>query len=235
MHRCPYCGESTAVQSLTAEDGLSAIDAWQKQAEASQLNDEGGRLFIEGRYEEAAAVFQKAIESNPMNAVAYGNLGHAYTRMGQLEKALPLLERCIQIDPRTEGADRALWQLRSALRTDRFQGPEGLCMAWCPHCKRLFLSRGGDVVEEWLAAAKDRPEICERHHAVEVDLSQAAPHLGVPRQDLLAQLRERLEHFTRGSFRTDAENLPLFRAFWRWVVEHLGVFFYDVDEPPFIP
>ena len=51
------------------------------------------------RYEEAEASYRKAIELNPSDATAYNNLIILLRITGQTDKALPLLEKMIEIKP----------------------------------------------------------------------------------------------------------------------------------------
>lgn len=106
QHTCPQCGGTSFLSS--GQDALSALDAMKKQGEAKEHNDRGGQYFQQGRYKEAEAEFRKAIEANPFNATANGNLGNALYKQGQLEEAITWLEKALSINPRLGGVPEAL-------------------------------------------------------------------------------------------------------------------------------
>ncbi len=66
---------------------------------ASDHVNQGHEYFQEGKYDEAAAEFQKAIELDPENANAHRNMGSVYSRQDKLEEAVAAYEKAIEIDP----------------------------------------------------------------------------------------------------------------------------------------
>ena len=72
--------------------------------EAQEQNNRGAVLAQEGRYEEAATAFRRAIRLAPDFAVAYFNLGLAESRLGNHEASRKALETAVRIRPDYEGA-----------------------------------------------------------------------------------------------------------------------------------
>jgi len=111
-HACKHCGGTSFMQSGSAQDALSMINDMQKQAEAAHHVDRSAQLIEEGRYVEAERELKMAIEINPMNAVAHGNMGCMFFMQGQPEKAIPWLKKALQLDPNIEGVPNVLAQAR---------------------------------------------------------------------------------------------------------------------------
>jgi len=59
----------------------------------------GYTLFGEGKYEEAIAEYNKAIEIDPSYAQAYNNRGDAYDNKGQYDLAIADYNKAIELDP----------------------------------------------------------------------------------------------------------------------------------------
>jgi len=68
------------------------------------LTDRGQRLGRAGRFDEAAAVLQQAIEADPEDAVARLYLGIVRTRQGRLDDALTCFGRVTELTPNDERA-----------------------------------------------------------------------------------------------------------------------------------
>jgi tetratricopeptide (TPR) repeat protein len=66
---------------------------------ATQLNEQGAKLFAKGRYGEAVTVFTQAIAKNPRYAYAYHNRGTAYGKMQQYGEAVSDFTQAINIEP----------------------------------------------------------------------------------------------------------------------------------------
>ena len=76
--------------------GLTS-NVWSLDAEQWFLD--GNRLSSEGKYEEAAKVYQKSIDQNPLAPVAHYNLGIAYKNLRQLDKSAISLEKAVELAP----------------------------------------------------------------------------------------------------------------------------------------
>jgi tetratricopeptide (TPR) repeat protein len=110
-HICPHCGGKEF-----SGDALSMLDAMQKQSDARQHVDRGAELARQGRFAEAEKKLRQAIEINPLNATAHGNLGGVYLRRGMPEEAIPWLEKALELNPYLEGIPEALTQARAAAK-----------------------------------------------------------------------------------------------------------------------
>ena len=51
------------------------------------------------RLDEAVAEGQRAVDLNPSDVYAYGNMGYAYRRLGQFEKSLEFIDKAIRLSP----------------------------------------------------------------------------------------------------------------------------------------
>ena len=76
--------------------GLTS-NAWSLDAEQWFLD--GNRLSSEGKFEEAAKIYQKSIDQNPLAPVAHYNLGIAYKNLRQLDKSAISLEKAVELAP----------------------------------------------------------------------------------------------------------------------------------------
>jgi tRNA A-37 threonylcarbamoyl transferase component Bud32 len=107
----PAAPPAVAAPSASASDAGTA---------GAQLNQEGYSLTQQGRYVEAVPVLRRAVASFPQGttdinyAYALFNLGHALRMAGQPEKAIPILERRLQIPDQTETVQTELDAARAA-------------------------------------------------------------------------------------------------------------------------
>jgi tetratricopeptide (TPR) repeat protein len=62
--------------------------------------DEGVALVMEGKYNEAIKAFDKAIELNPRDAVAYNNRGAAYGQIGNYKQQIDDSNKAIELNPK---------------------------------------------------------------------------------------------------------------------------------------
>ena len=66
----------------------------------------GSLLSVEGKYSEAAVMYQKAVDLNPSDYTTWGNLGSAYLRSGDKDKARSAHERAIALAERSRTENR---------------------------------------------------------------------------------------------------------------------------------
>jgi tetratricopeptide (TPR) repeat protein len=114
--RCPQCS-SEMFDALRPEhlDWKLVEEANGRQQLSSQHVDHGSRLFMQGLIDEALQEFEKAIEINPFNATAHGNIGVIYLRRGKPKDALRWYERALEIDPEVAGAKEMVERVRAQL------------------------------------------------------------------------------------------------------------------------
>lgn len=108
--RCPNCGfEMFTLTSATPE--LMELARGRQQI-SQQHVDQGGRLFQQGLADEALREFQLAIEANPFNATAHGNIGVVFMRRAEPGEAFEWFERALEIDPNVPGGKEMLDEAR---------------------------------------------------------------------------------------------------------------------------
>jgi tetratricopeptide (TPR) repeat protein/glycosyltransferase involved in cell wall biosynthesis len=66
-------------------------------ASSEELNRRGIALARQGRLDEAVASFQRAVQINPQDAAAHGNLGLALSMQGKLDEALVCCRRVVEL------------------------------------------------------------------------------------------------------------------------------------------
>lgn len=110
-HSCPKCG-STAFSM----DMSTAGEVLQRQTKAAELVTRGDQLGRAGKYVEAEQVLREAIEINPFNETAYGNLGGVFYFQGRYAEAIPWLEKALEINPAIEGVPEALARAKAEVK-----------------------------------------------------------------------------------------------------------------------
>jgi WD40 repeat protein/tetratricopeptide (TPR) repeat protein/predicted RNA-binding Zn-ribbon protein involved in translation (DUF1610 family) len=108
-HACPQCGSTMA----TPPD-VEALQFMQmRQAKASELVDRGALLFQSGKLDEAESTLREAVEANPWNATAHGNLGVVLLHRDRRAEALEWFEKAVGIDPDVPGGRAMVDRLRA--------------------------------------------------------------------------------------------------------------------------
>lgn len=79
------------------------IEEWKKAlsiVENERYAQHLGITYLKlGRYQEAIAIFKKAIQLNPNSAEGYNNLAIAFTQVGEYEEAIKQYQMSIRVDP----------------------------------------------------------------------------------------------------------------------------------------
>lgn len=81
------------------ETALEAFYTAARQGERSAMFWIGNALFRQKRFQEAAAAYQKALESHDDKLLAYFNLGQAYMAQHLYDQARPAFEAAVRMDP----------------------------------------------------------------------------------------------------------------------------------------
>ena len=84
--------------------------------------------YAEGRYDEAAALYQKLIDEQP-SAQAYYNLGNAQYKQGELAQAILAYERALRLKPNHKDAKYNL-QIAQARITDNIPEQDFFLSVW---------------------------------------------------------------------------------------------------------
>jgi len=112
--RCPYCSSEIFFMISPNAELDDAMHAHQKLSQDHV--DRGSRLFMQGMLDEALQEFSKAIEANPWNATAHGNIGVIFLRQGKPKKAHKYFKRALEIDPRVPGGKKMEEEARKQLK-----------------------------------------------------------------------------------------------------------------------
>lgn len=105
---------------------------------------EANRLYEQGKYPEAAGMFQKIIAEGKVSAPLYFNLGNAYFKAGEVGEAIAAYLRAHKLAPRDKG-------IRSNLRMARQQAGEGSAVAATTIWRRLSLNEWTVVTAAFVA------------------------------------------------------------------------------------
>jgi len=108
-YACPRCGSMAAAPP--SQEALEFMQMRQKRV--SGHVDRGSLLFKAGRLDEAEGEFRRAIDANPWNATAYGNLGVVMLHRDQPDDALEWFEKALEIDPAVPGVKEMVSKMRA--------------------------------------------------------------------------------------------------------------------------
>jgi tetratricopeptide (TPR) repeat protein len=94
---------------MTRLRGLSALLlllAWVLSAgaasnEAVKRSNYGGEILKQGRLEEAATEFQRAVDADPNFATAYLNLGYAFEKLSRRDEAIAASKKGVSLSGQT--------------------------------------------------------------------------------------------------------------------------------------
>lgn len=106
--------------------------------EASQIFEEGNRFYLQAKYAEAIAQYEKVIERDNESGELYFNLGNAYYKSGKIQKAILNYERAKQILPGDEDIQFNL-QLANLQVTDKIDAvPKLFVYRWFDSLIAMF-------------------------------------------------------------------------------------------------
>lgn len=108
------------------DHAAAASDAAARLEVIRQQMEKGQGLFLAGKYEEAAGVFETGFRQHPYSAFLY-NAAVCHEKQGDLEKALDSLRRYVEVDPEAPDVDQVqarIERLEEALRAREQEQPE---------------------------------------------------------------------------------------------------------------
>jgi tetratricopeptide (TPR) repeat protein len=79
----------------------------------------GNAWFAEGKLEEAARAYQRAIEKEPQDPIYYYNLGIVYTRLQRYKEAITVFRQMLELQPQSYSAHKNLGELYGLLQDYR--------------------------------------------------------------------------------------------------------------------
>lgn len=121
MVSCKHCSTQNSLDSTFCKRcGTSLSDEAIKEAQAKldTLLEQGNAFFNEGRTEEAMAVAETAVLSNPSSATALSLKALCHERRGQIAEALECAERIVELNPDSELDKIKRNALRTRLQSD---------------------------------------------------------------------------------------------------------------------
>ncbi len=106
--------------------------------EAPQAFEEGNRLYLQAKYAEAIAQYEKVVEGGNESGEIYFNLGNAYYKSGKIQKAILNYERAKQLLPGDEDIQFNL-QLANLQVTDKIDAvPKLFVYRWFDSLIAMF-------------------------------------------------------------------------------------------------
>lgn len=107
MGRAP-ADQRSALQEKIKEFSTAAVNEFQAAEQAAGPADTNRHIVLAklgeayeaaGRYEEAVAAYQKAIELKPEEATYHNNMGNALAKLGKIQEAMAAYEKSAALDP----------------------------------------------------------------------------------------------------------------------------------------
>ena len=114
--QCPHCGTGSFVQDVNTEEVGDVLGGYEKQARSAEIVDEAVAYFQQGQNDKAIQGLKKAIDINPNNATAYGNIGFILNSIGKSAEAIPYLENALELNQHLEGLPDVLNEARRQVK-----------------------------------------------------------------------------------------------------------------------
>ena len=107
---------------------LAAIILFSISAFAQTTFDEANAAYADGRYDDAAAMYQSLLDEQP-DAQVYYNLGNAYFKQGELAQSILAYERALRLNPNDKDAKYNLAFAQSRI-TDNITEQDFFLTTW---------------------------------------------------------------------------------------------------------
>ena len=191
-------GYAASSNALVEREGIvGGIDPKDRIATANVFHD--GILDVDiGEFQAAIPKLEQVLETEPDSAVAYAELGTAYTRLKNYEKALPILKKAVALNPdsgvthyqlglvlfdKGEWKESALYFERAVKRNPRWVDAHFSLAAVYTHIDRV-----PDAIEEF----RKTIEINPNHYRAHLLRGWFLTHDGKP-SDALPDLKRAIE------------------------------------------
>uniref|UniRef100_A0A8C1W5G1 RING-type E3 ubiquitin transferase n=1 Tax=Cyprinus carpio TaxID=7962 RepID=A0A8C1W5G1_CYPCA len=126
----------------------------EKSSSAQELKEQGNRLFLSRKYQEAATCYSKAINRNPSVAVYYTNRALCYVKLQQYDKALADCKHALELDSQSVKAHFFLGQCQ--LELENYEEAIGNLQRAYNLAKEQRLNFGDDIPSALRIAKKKR-------------------------------------------------------------------------------
>ncbi len=111
-HTCPHCGSQGFVMSGSNEDVKKFAETMLQQEEAAKHVNKANEYYQQGQLSNAESELKKALELNPQNSMATGNMGYLLLKLERPKEAIGWFEKALQLNPNHPTARDALKQAR---------------------------------------------------------------------------------------------------------------------------
>ncbi|XP_016100949.1 STIP1 homology and U box-containing protein 1-like, partial [Sinocyclocheilus grahami] len=126
----------------------------EKSSSAQELKEQGNRLFLSRKYQEATTCYNKAINRNPSVAVYYTNRALCYVKLQQYDKALADCKHALELDSQSVKAHFFLGQCQ--LELENYEEAIGNLQRAYNLAKEQRLNFGDDIPSALRIAKKKR-------------------------------------------------------------------------------
>ncbi|XP_008312395.1 E3 ubiquitin-protein ligase CHIP [Cynoglossus semilaevis] len=126
----------------------------EKSSTAQELKEQGNRLFLCRKYQEAATCYSKAINRNPSVAVYYTNRALCHVKLQQHDKALADCKHALELDSQSVKAHFFLGQCH--LELENYDEAIGNLQKAYNLAKEQRLNFGDDIPSALRIAKKKR-------------------------------------------------------------------------------
>lgn len=126
----------------------------EKSSTAQELKEQGNRLFLCRKYQEAATCYSKAINRNPSVAVYYTNRALCHVKLQQYDKALADCKHALELDSQSVKAHFFLGQCH--LELENYDEAIGNLQKAYNLAKEQRLNFGDDIPSALRIAKKKR-------------------------------------------------------------------------------
>lgn len=100
VERLPKNGRKSFAAWILVFLLAGGVSAWAEGEEASALFQKANQAYAQGRFDEAAGLYQRLIQESPETGDLHFNLGNAYFRQGKTGPAILSYERALLFRPR---------------------------------------------------------------------------------------------------------------------------------------
>lgn len=115
LSTCPNCEGTIFMRGAEDAETVSKyLDSMTERHSSKEHVDRGVQLVDEGRHDDAIEEWKKAIELNPLNPNAHGNIGWLLQQHGKNDEAIPWIEKALELNPNLEGAEEVLAKAKAA-------------------------------------------------------------------------------------------------------------------------